>query len=333
MASWLQMLDFYCYNCYNNYDFLEKIKHYSLVNNYTNPYEEIIKNVDMVQSSNQCNELVEIYKNKILVSFRSGNVESRFVLKYKFDMNPNNIDYFKLNNIANDNIDIEMKRHAGLYYKDEKQRMDVLYFYCDNYIELHKNCILTPAYCFLDNDILLWTKLNLKGIFYNYDILYKVILENSERKKILYLGNAVDSIKTGFERGLQSVWNFPISNFSMYYLQTPQTTLGMEYPHDTYIESCYDIINEIEQKYSDFDTAIFGCGAYGSTLINILRKKYPNKHLLYLGSDCFKMFGIKINLQPWELYNEYVNKDKLIDIVETLPDGCINHPEKKYWKL
>ena len=22
-----------------------------------------------------------------------------------------------------------------------------------------------------------------------------------------------------------------------------------------------------------------------------------------------------------------------IDIVESLPDGCINHPEKKYWRL
>jgi len=119
----------------------------------------------------------------------------------------------------------------------------------------------------------------------------------------------------------------------MYYLKTPQTTLGMEYPDNSIIESCNTLINEIENKYSDFDTAIFGCGCYGSSLMNILRKKYTNKNLIYLGSDCLKMFGIKINFQPWEIYDPYVNKDNILDIVEKIPQGCLNHPEKKYWNL
>ena len=192
-------------------------------------------------------------------------------------------NYFQ-NNLE---IDTEIKKHAGFYYKENNRANEVSEWYCNNYIELYKNSISTPCYCALDYDILIWSVLNLKGVFYNYGDLYRILLENSEGKKMLYVGNAVESIKTGFERNLQKVWKFPVSNFSMYYLKTPQTTLGMDYPNDSMIETCEDIVNEIENKYSHFDTAIFGCGAYGSPLINILRKKYPNKHLLYLGSDCF----------------------------------------------
>lgn len=331
MSEWLQVFDFYRYNCENNSDFLNKYKEipFSNIENYSNPYGNIIKNSDIIESTDQYNELTELYKTNNLISFRPGCVETSFLLSYKFDMMlPTHLSVDK-----EINKDIHIRANAGLYYKDTSRRTEVLEWWSNNFIDLVKNCTYCSCYCVLQFDLVLLSVLDMKGKLYNYGELYKIILQNSEGKKILYVGNAVESIKTGYERGLQNVWKFPVSNFTMYYLKTPQTTTGIEYPHDTMIETCYDIINQIDNYYSDFDTAIFGCGAYGAPLINILRKKYPQKNLVYLGSDCFKMFGIKINLQPWELYEENCNKDMVIDIVESLPDGCKNHPEKKYWKI
>jgi len=330
--SWNQVLDFYKYNCENNIDFLQKFNDipFKPINNYSNPYGNIIKNIDMIESDNQYDELTSMYSSNNLISFRPGNVESSFALAYVFNKQ---IPYSHLNIDNKSDLDKYMKSNAGLYYKDSTRQTEVLNWWSEHFIDLIKNSTFCSCYCFLQYDLLLMSLLNMKRNFYDYGYLYKIILENSEGRKILYIGNAVESIKAGYDRGLQNVWKFPVSNFSMYYLKTPQTTTGMEYPHDTMIETCNDIIEQIDNNYSDFDTAIFGCGAYGAPLINILRKKYPQKNLIYLGSDCFKMFGVKINLQPWELLDSNVNKDAIIDIVECLPDGCINHPEKKYWKL
>jgi hypothetical protein len=327
-----QVLDFYQYNCNNNCDFLEKFNNipFKLIENYSNPYGNTIKNVDMIQSNNQFDELTLMYLNNNLIAFRPGCVEISFALSYVFDIK---IPYSHLNIENNSELDKIIKSNAGLYYKDSTRRNEVLNWWTEHFIDLIKNCTYTSCYSILHYDLVMLSVLNVKGKLYNYGELYKIILENSEGKKILYVGNAVYSIQAGYERGLQNVWKFPVSNFLMYYLKTPQTTTGMEYPHDTMIETCNDIIDQIDSNYSDFDTAIFGCGAYGSSLINILRKKYLQKNLIYLGSDCFKMFGVKINLQPWELYDSNVNKDAVIDIVESLPDGCINHSEKKYWRL
>ena len=330
--SWLQVFDFYRYNCENNHDFLKKYNNipFQPIDNYANSYGNIIKNNDMVESNNQYDELTAMYKNNSLIAFRPGCVEISFALSYVFNTK---IPSSHLNVNKSSKLDKYIKANAGLYYRDSSRRTEVLNWWTDHFIDLLKNCTYTPYYCGLHYDLVMLAMLNMKGKLYDCGELYKVILENSEGKKILYVGNAVESIRAGYERGLQNVWKFPVSNFSMYYLKTPQTTTGMEYPHDTMIETCHDIIQQIDYNYSDFDTAIFGCGAYGSSLINILRKKYPQKNLVYLGSDCFKMFGVKINMQPWEEWDSNVNKDTVIDIVESLPDGCKNHPEKKYWKL
>jgi hypothetical protein len=330
--SWKQVLDFYQYNCNNNSDFLMKFNNipFKLIENYSNPYGNIIKNMDMILSNNQIDELTLMYLNNNLIAFRPGNVESSFAISYVFDIKiPNS----HLNIDNNSELDKKIRSNAGLYYKDSTRRIEVLNWWSEHFIDLIKKSTFCSCYCFLEYDLVLLSLLNIKSKFYDYSYLYQVILQNSEGKKILYIGNAVESIKAGYERGLQNVWKFHVSNFSMYYLKTPQTTTGMEYPHDSMIETSNDIIRKIDDNYCDFDTAIFGCGAYGAPLINILRKKYPQKNLIYLGSDCFKMFGVKINLQPWELYDSNVNKNAVIDIVESLPDGCINHPEKKYWRL
>ena len=92
--------------------------------------------------------------------------------------------------------------------------------------------------------------------------------------------------------------------------------------------TCQVLLQEIYNKYYDFDTAILGCGAYGPPIINVLRKKYPDKNLVYLGSDCFKMFGIYSAMM--DIPDEIAIKENWIEVLEKIPKGCKNHPEPKY---
>ena len=76
-----------------------------------------------------------------------------------------------------------------------------------------------------------------------------------------------------------------------------------------------------------------GCGAYGPPIINILRKKYPNKNLCYLGAECYKMFGIYSKGMPYTLIIRARElKENWIEVLESKPPGTENHPEPKYWK-
>jgi hypothetical protein len=137
----------------------------------------------------------------------------------------------------------------------------------------------------------------------------------------------------GYRSGLQNKWKFPVSNFTFHTVKTPQTTLGCDYPHDSIKETCEEIIKKIDQNYSNFDTAVLGCGAYGNPLINMLRKKYTNRNIIYLGSDCFKMFGIySKKMQNTERSVREAIKENWIEVVEKKPKGTENHPEPKYWK-
>ena len=63
----------------------------------------------------------------------------------------------------------------------------------------------------------------------------------------------------------------------------------------------------------------------------MLRKKYPNKDLCYLGAECYKMFGIYSDGMPYTYYHEAI-KENWIEVVETKPEGTMHHPEPKYWK-
>jgi hypothetical protein len=331
--SWKNVLNFYIYHTKDNEDFLKKIKHIPLTNyddsNYIISSNNIVLNNDMKESQNQIDELTNFYKQNRLVTARMGCVEDSFLIDKLFNFK---INSHLLINESNE-IDKYMKSNAGLYYKNKNDKNKVLDWWCSQTKELLINdtTILTSAYCFLNFEIILWAKLNIKKTFYNYCYITEILLRNSDNKRILYIGNGVESIKKGYERGLQNVWKFPVSNFLMYYLKTPQTTLGMDYPHNSMIETCEEIVKEVNHKYNDFDTAIFSCGAYAAPLINILRKQYPNKNLVYLGSDCFKMFGIYSKLMPYTYFSDAIIEN-WIEVVEELPKGCINHPEKKYWR-
>jgi CMP-N,N'-diacetyllegionaminic acid synthase len=111
----------------------------------------------------------------------------------------------------------------------------------------------------------------------------------------------------------------------------PQTTSGCPYPHSSIKETCEILVKEIDEKYKDFDTAILGCGAYGPPIINMLRKKYPNKNLCYIGAECYKMFGIYSKGMSAKWYSSAI-KENWIEVLESAPPGTETHPEKKYWK-
>jgi hypothetical protein len=329
--SWKNVYNFYKFHTCDNEDFLKKIIDIPLTN-YQDDSVPILSqgtNMSLIEGEKQLEILTKLYNDNGLVTIRLGCVESSFFMHHLLDFK---IPSHLLIDDQND-IDNFIKKNAGLYYSDAKDKKKVLDWWCNETRELLLNdtTVLTSVYCFLNFDICLWALLNIKRHFYNYGYMTKILLRNSEGKKILYVGNGVDSIKAGYERGLQNAWKFPVSNFSMYYLKTPQTTLGCKYPHDTMIQTCEAIINEVIEKYSDFDTAIFGCGVYAAPLINNLRKKFPSKNLIYLGSDCFKMFGVYSKLMPYTYFEDAI-KENWIEVVETLPEGCENHPEKRYWK-
>jgi hypothetical protein len=307
------------------------------INTYIGKYQHLLKqniydfiNTNVLNSDLQelknFDEIIEKYKNNNLITTRLGCVESGFLTNYFYKTKIDNQQFLPL-----DCVDKYMKENAGLYYKNEADKQKVLDWWCEQTNEIIYNSVITSCYAFLHIDLLLWSNMNIKGNYYNWGPLHKIILQHSENKKILYIGNGVESIKVGYERGLQNAWNFPVSKFSLNYYKTPQTTINMDYPDNDMIETTNRMAEEIVNSYSDFDTAILGCGAYGPPLTNILSKKLPNKNFVYLGSDCYKMFGIYSDGMPIPRDND-VNKDGWMQVVEQCDPRCRNIDAGKYWK-
>ena len=327
--SWTNIRNFYKYKCKNNKDFLEKWN--ALPKEKQNQLHGVnievgneIMNTDIIESTNQTEELIDLYKQNRLITTRMGCVESAFIMKYVFDFDlPSQLS-------RTTDLDYNMRKQTGFYYKNDNMREEISKWWCDQTIDLILSETITSCYCVMQFDLFLWALLNLKKKFYNYGAISKILLQHSEGKKILYIGSAVESIKAGYDRGLQNAWKFPVSNFSMYYLKTPQTTTGCPYPHSSIKETCEILIKEIDEKYNDFDTAVLGCGAYGPPIINMLRKKYSNKNICYLGSACYKMFGIYSWGMPMTYYSDAI-KENWIEVLESAPPGTESHPEKKYW--
>lgn len=286
--------------------------------------------------------LEEMIKTNSFIAFRPGNVESSFVYRsltgeflksWHFDMR-NEIDFY-------------IKRNAGLYYSQVCDREKVHKWYIDNFIELLRICTPTLAVCFAQFDLPLLSQLDITTTCYNYGRVWRILLENIGGKTLLYIGNAVKSIEYAKSVGLNNIWKFHVDDFNLKCVKTPQTTSGSRnFPHNNMIETTENILNEIE-RVGHFDCVILGCGAYGAPLINEIRKRYTNTNIVYLGSDCFKMFGILTPKMRWDLSQEeainigrdvqyshdsyvHYNKDYSVWVQEDSED--YNHPEPKYWK-
>jgi hypothetical protein len=326
--SWQQYAKFYLSVCKNNSEYKKLIM---------NPDHKLTLD-GQNWSEKQVNQDIKIYKDtkdlisllsdRKLITTRLGCVESAFIVKYLF-----NIDLRShLDTKSWDDIDRRMKTNAGFYYKNEKDKKEVIDWWVKNSVELVRKSTLTSSFNFLKFDIALWALLDIKGTFYNYVDITQIILKNSGDKKILYVGSARKSIEKAFKRGVQNAWKFNIPNFSLYIQDTPQTTLGCNYPDNSIKETCEKIVDNIVMRFSDFDTAIFGCGAYGPPIINMLSKTLPNKNLIYLGSDCYKMFGI-FNHAMKIPESKDVIPENWIEVEEKIDEKFKNIDEGRYWKI
>ena len=279
------------------------------------------KNVDYDDFKNS-------FDSNCLVTSRIGCVESSFILKYKYNQRVKNshFDYTTKEN------DFYMKKNAGLYYKNKNNKKKVLDWWIKNACEFIEKSTLTSCFSVLNYDLALWKALNLKDKnFYNWGELHKFILKNSCGKKLLYVGNGVKSIEHSFSNNIfKKGWNFAINDFSLECLECPQTTLGMPYPDESIIETTEILFKKICDL--DFDTAIFGCGAYGPPLINYLNNHFKqNKNLIYLGSSCFSMFCIYSEGMPINYNDTDVISENWIKVLEKCPEQCKNIDAGKYW--
>ena len=173
-----------------------------------------------------------------------------------------------------------------------------------NFIELIRICTPTISVGFANYDLPLLSQLDITTTCYNYASIWRILLENIGGKTLLYIGNAVKSIEYAKSVGLNNIWKFHVDDFNLKCVKTPQTTSGSRnFPHNNMIETTENILDEIE-NIGHFDCVILGCGVYGAPLINELRKRYTNTNIVYLGSDCFKMFGILTPKMRWDLSQE-----------------------------
>ena len=148
----------------------------------------------------------------------------------------------------------------------------------------------------------------------------------------MYVGHNVASINRAYLRGVQHAWDFPVSSFTLSCVETPQTTEGCALPHRSARETCREVERRFDALGGSFDTAIFGCGAYGPPLINSLRKRYPRRNLVYLGSDCLRMFGIYSRGGMPRGGVPGAVPGRWLEVLEGRPRGAERHPEPKYWR-
>jgi hypothetical protein len=281
-------------------------------------------NNDIIVRTNY-DEIKDKIKNNCLTTLRLGCVEASFFLMYKLGK-PVPLDHI----VYSAHYDDKMKTNTGLYYKNETDRVRVCDWYCNHLFELANNATLTSCYSVLKYDLTLYSYLGIKGkTLHNWGNLPEILITSLEGKKVLVISNAIDILKKSADRGLENVYNIPISKlYSIDYIKTPQTTLGAEYPDNTIIETNDKILEEI--KKIDFDIALLACGAYGIPLANEIRKM--GKMSVYLGSALYTMFGVYssgIHLP----YDNIFKKENFIEVEEECPQHCIKIDDGKYWKV
>jgi hypothetical protein len=274
--------------------------------------------------SHNTTDLINEYKQSKLIITRLGNIESRFLGKYLYDI--------KTSTLYNKPIDTYMKLNAGIYYTNELDHQKILNWWSFNTIEIIRRSTLSSCLLFFATDMMLWGSLGLRGKFYNYGGLYKIVLQNSEKKKVLFIGQAVESVIAGYNN-LNNFWNqMPITNFTLYTVATPQTTFA-PYPDISSKETTERIVQEIIEKYSDFDTAVLGCGSYGPPIMNLLYNKFGNtKNMLYIGSNIYPMFGITTKMIKFSNDSKEYNSSASIHALEKYNSSLHKHIDNgKYW--
>lgn len=280
----------------------------------------------------QDRNLFENFKNNKLITSRLGCVESRFVLSYKF--NKKIISDFQ--NTESQDDDLIMKKNAGLYYKHLSDKEEVCSWWANNAIELITNPITTIVSCYLvlAYDLTLLSTLDVKNKIIGSYVEQTELIKFFENRKILIISNGIEEMHNSYKLGLQRIYNFDVPKFDIDFLKSPQTTLGMEMPHNHMKETTEKIIEEIEKKYSDFDTCLLCCGGYAAPLINLLSKKYTTKNLLYFGSELYTFFGLYSHgIQKPFSRKHIFNLNNFLEISKKCPEACKSIDGGKYWKI
>ena len=325
MALWQRIYHAFKTEAENNIEFLKLVRTREITD-YPSLSSKNVINSDLRDEDN-LDDLVNLYLQNKLITTRMGSVESTFILKELFGL------------VFNDHIkdacdrygkDYLLRANAGFYCKDEAEKQMVINWWIERTLSAIKKSVLTSCFCVLHYDLILWASLNLKGVFYNWGYLPKLILQNSYKKTILYIGSGVKSIQCGYDRGVQKAWTFHVPNFELQTLETPQTTLGMPYPDKSIKETTEKLIDTIINEYTNFDTAIFGCGAYGPPLIDLLSEKLTGKNLIYLGSACYTMFGIYSH--EMHIPEQETIKENWVEVLEEYDERLSNIDGGKYWK-
>jgi hypothetical protein len=329
----MEIYEYYIYlykQTKNNNDFINLVENnYMKIKNLDKSlltYQNFNKDINIVTDEH---EIIIKLLNNNLITIRLGSVETSFFLKY-FHNKSIISDYHDYTN----GIDFYMKRNAGLYYTDSKDKEKVCYWFCNNIDELikNKNITLTSCYAHMQFDITLYSLYNFKNInLHNWGFLNKILITNLNNKKVLVISNAVDILKKSYNRDLQNVYNIQISKFKkISFIKTPQTTLDSDYPDNNIIITTEKIVSKIIDNYNDFDIILLACGAYGPLITNYLLKKF-NKNIVYLGSSIYTMFGVYTKGIP--IPNDPIyKKDNFIEVEELCPDICKNIDNGKYWK-
>ena len=142
--SWQNVKNFYQYHCNNNKDLLNRISEIPLTdynNDNIKPLDEI-KNKDIIESQNQFQELLDLYRSNKLKCLRLGNVESYFLINYYFKYKlPSHL-------FRNDDLDFNMRHNAGLYYKNIEDKKNISDWWCYNTIKFLLKSTIISAYCF-----------------------------------------------------------------------------------------------------------------------------------------------------------------------------------------
>lgn len=162
--SWKNVWNFQRYYCKNNEEFFKNISKIPLTSYDSDEIDTINKDIinqDLVESTNQEDELTILYNTNKLITSRMGCVESAFFIKTLNIYMPSHL-------YRTEDIDYEMKKNAGFYYKDESRKNKIWNWWLKETKELILSETITSCYCFLNYDLILWSAFNLKKKYYNY---------------------------------------------------------------------------------------------------------------------------------------------------------------------
>jgi len=238
---------------------------------------------------------VDLYERNEFIMPRFGETESQFINCFHFGMCQGNSFTSSWDNHAS-----RLFRLTGLYNTNASKKIDTLGWLVHH--SLHVLRVMTaPGSClmFLHYDLVLWAQVGYTGPFLNWgeEGLVDMVFQHSDQKNILFLGQATESVKAGYEN-LREYYRYDVSNFTMCFVNVPQTTPGYKMPHNSSLETTQRIMENIRTTCPNFDTVLLACGSYSFPLMSSIYTTYGKKNMLQMSSAIYSMFGLQTKSGP-----------------------------------